>query len=120
VSKVKVPTLVNVCGKYYHIQYQENWADLHGEALLEKKIIKISTASHYKKDDLFATIFHETLHAVLYETGMASVIADSDKEEGIIRAIENSMASQVSLTSGIYSDFKMVELGKEKADNSGD
>ena len=100
---MRVPTLVTVLGTPYNIIYKEKHKDLHGEALLESKQIIIATSSHNSKEDLIATIFHETLHAVLWESGMSSVIDDDSKEEGIIRAIENALKAQYKITGGIYS-----------------
>ena len=113
--KMRVPTLVDVLGTYYSIEYHEDLGDLHGEALVDEKIIKVCTGSHHSKEDIRATIFHETLHAVLWVSGINSVIGDSDKEEGIIRAIENSMKKQIKITCGIYSDFKSIELNKKRS-----
>jgi len=83
--------------------------ELYGEALLTSKVIQISL-NHSSRGELVATIFHETMHAVLWESGMTSVIDDSTKEEGIIRALENALKEQYKISNGIYSNFKQVQL----------
>ena len=107
--KVRVPTVARVLGSDYRIQYLHNMPGLHGETVLASKIIKIST-EHPSREELLATIFHETIHAVLWESGMSSVIGDDDKEEGVVRALENALKTQFKISSGIYSQFTSIIL----------
>ena len=107
--QVRVPTQVTVLGTVYEIKYLDSMPDLHGETLLTSKVININIG-HESRSELVATIFHETMHAVLWESGMTSVIDDSPKEEGIIRALENALKEQYKISSGIYSKHKTIQL----------
>jgi len=91
---------VSVLGRGYRIEYVEFEEGNYGECHGEKGIIKIKAG--LSDEERRATIVHELLHAILFESGLTHILEhkETDLEEAIVRAIEHGL-----LRSDVIRDF---------------
>jgi hypothetical protein len=89
------PTTVSILGKEFKIQYPKKIDDghTHGVTMGDSRLIKIASSSD---DELFEdTLLHETIHAILYTSGVSEML-DERLEEAIVIAIENGLSQLYS------------------------
>jgi len=79
------PTSISVAGVDFQIKYCK--ISEYGLYELEDKVIKIRNT--LTDEQIFDTLMHECVHAALDMSGIAYLIDDDQKEEAIVRAIEN-------------------------------
>lgn len=79
---------VTVLGATYTIVDERLDPDLYGECKPGAKVISINRDANRKQKA--ETIFHEVLHAILYETGLNHILEDGH-EEAIVRAMEHGL-----------------------------
>lgn len=105
-KKKKRPTSVTVMGIPFTVLYQPSVVDpddkdkeeLSGLTTGAQRLIQISTSVNTTKELIEATLLHETIHAILYVSGMSEMIqacdpTEDDKlEEGIVVALENGIS----------------------------
>lgn len=97
-----VGSTINVMGKGYKVVYANLDPDTYGECHGPKSEIRINRdASPEQKR---ATLVHELIHAILYETGLNHVLEDHNLEEALVRATEHGL-----LRSGLIRDFDVKE-----------
>ena len=75
---------LEVLGETYTVVTLPLPDDEHGQCDCEKKIIKLNC------DAPPATLLHELLHAILFESGLSFVLEDRT-EEAVVRAIEHGL-----------------------------
>ena len=91
---------LTVLGRVYRIEYvafeEGNYGEMHGE----KGLIKIKDG--LSPDEWKATIIHELIHAILYESGLTHILEhkEVDLEEAIVRAVEHGL-----IRSGVIRNF---------------
>ncbi len=123
--KVKVPHKVQIGPKSFEIVYKdkvtgrEDKDSLCGLCDPVTETITISLTEHPKVSLLMSTVFHETLHGILYITGQAETLTHGEagtQEEGIIVAMENFLIPTVDWKSSMWGDWKFEVLNfKEEA-----
>lgn len=100
-----LPIKAKILGKEFKIKYQKitKWdrVEVMGLTFRDLKTIKISLNLHDNAEELYATLFHELLHAALSVPKLDSEI-DEELEERIIICLENAIAPLI--------DFKNTEL----------
>ena len=79
------PTSISVAGVDFQIKYSK--ISEYGLYELEDKIIRIRNS--LTDEQIFDTLMHECVHATLDMSGIAYMIDDDQKEEAIVRALEN-------------------------------
>lgn len=80
-------TLITVLGRTYAIQYVD-LDDTYGEHDQVDKVIRIHHS--LSEEDRRATVVHEVIHAILFESGLGQLL-DGDLEEALCRAIEHGL-----------------------------
>ena len=94
----KLPTKVNIMGIAFAIKYVEvlekTEDDNYGEMCGAERIIKIKKS--LTNAQKFVTIFHETIHAVLYISGQSETLTD-EQEEGLVLALEHGLWPLIKL-----------------------
>jgi hypothetical protein len=79
------PSSISVAGVDFQIKYCK--ISEYGLYELEDKVIKIRNT--LTDEQVFDTLMHECVHAALDMSGIAYLIDDDQKEEAIVRALEN-------------------------------
>lgn len=79
------PTSISLAGVDFQIKYCK--IAEYGLYELEGRVIKIRNT--LTDEQVFDTLMHECVHAALDMSGIAYLIDDDQKEEAIVRAIEN-------------------------------
>jgi hypothetical protein len=94
-TRSKPSEVVLVLGVPFTINYKADIKDdretLAGTCERTKHIINISTRENETQEQLESTLLHEILHGILYVSGHHAVIADEDKEEALVLALENGI-----------------------------
>lgn len=79
------PTSISVAGVDFEIKYRE--MPEYGLYEIEDRVIKIRVG--LPDEIIFDTLMHECAHAAFDMSGIAYLIDDEQKEEAIIRSLEN-------------------------------
>ena len=112
--KIKLPTRTHPLGVSYSIIYKtkvtENNDELSGLCDPHKRTIEISLGNNLTAEEVFSTLFHETIHALLYQSGISSILDNEQVEEGLVVMLENSLAPHIKQKSGLYSDWREIEI----------
>jgi Zn-dependent peptidase ImmA (M78 family) len=92
---------VSVLGRLYRIEYVAFEEGNYGECQGEKGLIRIREG--LPEEERRATIVHELLHAILYESGITHILEKDNEhlEEAIVRAIEHGL-----IRSDVIRDFQ--------------
>jgi hypothetical protein len=79
------PTSISVAGVDFQIKYCK--ISEYGLYELEDKVIKIRNT--LTDEQVFDTLMHECVHAAFDMSGITYMIDDDQKEEAIVRSLEN-------------------------------
>ena len=103
--KKKLPKHLNILG--YKIPVKLTSLDeSHGEYTTEPRMIKINDEPTH---DWGSTLFHEACHTSLEISGLREILG-SDKEEAIVRCIENAIWPLIE--QGIFDSVKEIDDGR--------
>lgn len=114
--KIKVPTkcvsFPDLVIEYVEVLNLDERGTLCGcfEALDSK--ISIGLSEHNTKDEIFATLFHEIHHLILYKSGITSV-KPADVEEVIVTTTEINMFPLIQFKPSMFTDWVFVEIGEK-------
>ncbi len=100
---------IYVLGEEYRIVFDDTIVE-HGDCNPEKKIIKINPDS----EDVQSTIFHEILHAILYQSGQHYNLGD-ETAEGVVRALEHGL-----MQLDLIREFSLEESIQHNSDSEDD
>jgi Zn-dependent peptidase ImmA (M78 family) len=96
---MKTPHAINVMGRPYRIEYVAFDEGHYGEMQGEKGTIRIK--ANLPPEEWQATLVHELIHAILYESGLTHILEkENDLEEAIVRAVEHGL-----VRSGVIRDL---------------
>ena len=116
--RLKLPHAIRVGPKVFHVKYHKRVTDdkdpCHGVCDGINRTIEISTSLHNDREGVLATIFHETVHAVIYTSGQNQNL-DPDKEEALVQMLETHFDSVIDWSHAMWMDWKFVIL-KSKED----
>lgn len=80
-------------GSYdWTVKYIDDLKDSDGDLIFgetDSEVRTIRINSSYTPETQRQTLYHEATHAALFESGISHILASSDLEEGIVRALEN-------------------------------
>jgi hypothetical protein len=100
--RLRIPSSVPILGVEYQVlhrelpkgQFGENPADILQTIYVDKK-------KHENQDQLNNTLLHESIHAILYVSGIASILEQAGHdslEEGIVVALEHGLSQIYDIT----------------------
>ena len=92
-----------VTGIPFEIRYEDSVCDpddkereeLAGLTTGAQRTIQVSTSVNLSEELIESTLLHETLHAILYNTGISEVLSELSNEkleEGLVIALENGLS----------------------------
>lgn len=114
VKTLSLPTRCRPLGVEYRIEYVTDLkADdiaLSGQVAPQTKIIEICTTTNTTTEEILSTVFHEYIHAILFQSGMSSVLNNEDLEEGIVVLLENTLAEHIKQKSGMLTHWKEIDI----------
>jgi hypothetical protein len=80
---------IDVLGRRYKVKVAKFTKDLHGDCDNDKAVIRLNRRY---PDTLSEALVHETLHAILHQSGVRFLLDSTDGlEEAIVRAIEHGL-----------------------------
>lgn len=79
---------VNILGVQFEVERVE-LEGLHGQCFYDQRLIQLD--SRYDEQTTAATLLHEVLHAILFQSGQSAAINSESREEGIVRALEHGL-----------------------------
>jgi len=111
---LNLPTKVKIAGLDFTVKYSYNLENdtesLAGQLTPNTKIIDICLTSNESIDEIMSTLFHEAIHAALYQSGISAVIGDEKVEEGIVVIMEHTFANHLRRKSGLFTDWRDIPL----------
>lgn len=99
---MKVPVRITIQGRDVPIRYLKKIPGeteddpSYGEFDRVTKVITINKARHTSGPELFSTVYHEILHAIMDITGQNTGMSEH-REETLVRAFENSLYGVLQL-----------------------
>ena len=113
-KRLKLPTRCRPLGVEYKIEYVSDLkaddVSLSGQVAPHTKIIEICTTANTTIEEILSTVFHEYIHALLFQSGVSSIINNDDLEEGIVVLLENTLAEHIKQKSGMFTHWKEIDI----------
>lgn len=106
---------IDVLGRPYQVKVAKFTKDLHGDCDNDKAVIRLNRRY---PDTLTEALVHETLHAILHQSGVRFLLDSTDGlEEAIVRAIEHGLITANLIREDL--DDLEVEAGDRLAGDPG-
>ena len=88
-AKYKLPDSVPILGEDFTVKSEE-MKDAAGDTMGGHRRIRIDFSDHDSQDEVESTLLHETMHAILYVSGVSNLL-EENVEEAIIVALEHGL-----------------------------
>lgn len=94
---MRVPTEILIAGHRVSISYPNeipleagDEVSPYGDTTHDGRTIRISKSKHKNEREVFATLYHESMHAAFALTGLANLVKD-EVEEAFVTGLENAV-----------------------------
>ena len=116
-GSVKMPHVAYIGPRIFSIHYGpkvvEEGEEVSGSCSGMNYKICISTTQNKTESQIKDTLFHETLHGILYITGYHDLLDSIKKEESLVVSLESFLGASINFkNSPLWGNWKMVKLGK--------